>query len=150
MGEPLSGAAAGAENVRRLRSYLDDLAEKRLRLPERQGRVNVSAVALACGFDRQVLYKNPAAKGMLAEAEAALGLDRGGGGSQDEDEKPTVRSPDQRDRRIHKLEQENAALRAEVVGLRERLRRVRHVEQHMTETGRWIAPLPQSLGETGK
>ncbi len=59
---------------------------------------------------------------MLAQAEAKLGLDRGGGDDQDEDQKPAVRAPDQRDRRIHKLEQENAALRAEAAGLRERLR----------------------------
>ena len=150
MGSALSGAAAGAENVRRLQSYLDDLAEKGLPLPERQGRVNVSAVALECGFDRQVLYKNPTAKEMLAQAEAKLGLDRSAGGDANEDEKPTVRAPDQRDRRIHKLEQENAALRAEAASLRERLRRLRHVEEHMTKTGRWVGPLLQSLGETGK
>lgn len=150
MGSALSGAAAGAENVRRLRSYLDDLAEKGLPLPERQGRVNISAVAIACGFDRQVLYKNPAAKEMLAQAEAKLGLDHGDGDDQDEEDKPAVRTPDPRDRRIHKLEQENAALRAEAAGLRERLRRLRHVEEHMTETGRWVGPLLQSLGETGK
>jgi len=146
----LSGAAAGAENVRRLKLYLDDLLKNGLPLPERQGRVNISAVALACGFDRQVLYKNPAAKVMLAQAEAELGLDRSDGDNQDEDEKPAVRTPDQRDRRIHKLEQENAALRAEAAGLRERLRRLRHVEEHMTQTGRWVGPLLQSLGETGK
>lgn len=150
MSESISGAAAGAENVRRLRAYLDDLEAGGLALPVRQGRVNVSAVALACGFDRQVLYKNPSAKEMLSEAEARLGLDRGDGEDAAEDEKPAVRTPDQRDRRIHKLEQENAALRAEATGLRERLRRLRHVEEHMTETGRWVAPLPQSLGETGK
>ena len=148
MEEPLSGAAAGAENVRRLRAYLNDLQKQGLPLPVRQGKVNVSAVALACGFDRQVLYKNPAAKEMLEEAEVALGIEPEAGGT--DDKKPIVRGPDKRDRRIHTLEQENAALRAEVAGLRERLRRVRHVEDHMAETGRWVAPLLPSLGETGK
>ena len=51
--------------------------------------------------------------------------------------------------RVDKLEQENAALRAEVAGLRERLRRVEHVETHMVETGRWVSSLP-FLGETGE
>ncbi|MGX9982575.1 hypothetical protein [Methylobacterium fujisawaense] len=148
MAGPVSGAVAGAENVRRLRAYLDELQAQDLPLPVRQGKVNVSAIALACGFDRQVLYKNPAAKEMLAEVEAALGVEAEA--DEDEDEKPSVRTPDKRDRRIHTLEQENAALRAEVAGLRERLRRVRHVEEHMAETGRWLAPLPPSLGETGK
>lgn len=143
----MSGAAAGAENANRLRTYLDGLAAEGLALPMRNGRVNISAIALICGFDRQVLYKNPAAKELLAQAEAALGLVDT---AEAEDDKPAVKSPDQRDRRIHKLEQENASLRAEVVGLRERLRRIRHVEDHMAESGRRVAPLPQSLGETGK
>ncbi|KQQ45674.1 hypothetical protein ASF58_19050 [Methylobacterium sp. Leaf125] len=146
MEDILSGAAAGAENVRRLKAYLDGLAAQQMSLPVRQGRVNVSAVALSCGFDRQVLYKNSVAKEMLAQAEAELGLDREV--AEAEDDKPPVRPTDQRDRRIHKLEQENASLRAEVVGLRERLRRVRHVEEHMADTGRWVSSLPRSLGES--
>ena len=142
-----SGAAAGAENSRRLQEYLDALAAERRPLPIRNGRVNVSAVALACGFDRQVLYKNPAAKEALDLAVEAMGL--APENPEEPDVKPEVRTPDRRERRIHKLEQENAALRAEVAGLRERLRRVEHVETHMVETGRWVSSLP-FLGETGE
>ncbi|MFC5509365.1 hypothetical protein ACFPN9_29555, partial [Bosea massiliensis] len=75
MTEELSGAALGAENVEKLRRYLRQLSDEKQPLPERNGRANVSAIALACGFDRQVLYKNPGAKRLLAEAVAELGLD---------------------------------------------------------------------------
>lgn len=44
---------------------------------------------------------------------------------------------DRRDRRILQLEQHNAALRAEVRGLREQLARYRHVEEAMI-TGRGV------------
>lgn len=144
--EDLSGAAAGAENVARLRRYLEALAEQAQPLPQRNGRVNVSAIALACGFDRQVLYKNPGAKALLASAVTDLGLAGENVGGAD----PEHAAPDQRDRRIQRLEQENAALRAEAAGLREKLRRLEHVEEHMSETGRYVTRLFPSLGETGE
>lgn len=143
MGEDKSGAALGAENVRRLQAYLDGLRAAGAPLPERAGRPNVSAIALACGFDRQVLYKNPWARDLLAKAVDELGL-----AGAVEAEAPAA-GPDRRERRMQKLEQENASLRAEVAGLREQLRRLRHVETHMVETGRHVTPLFPSLGETG-
>jgi hypothetical protein len=60
-----SGSALGAENVGRLKTYLDDLKAESRPLPMRAGEPNRSAIALACGFDRQVLYKNPAAASLL-------------------------------------------------------------------------------------
>jgi hypothetical protein len=103
----------------------------------RGGEINRSAIALACGFNRQVLYVNEGAKALLDEAIAGAGLGEGleqAGG----DDKPVTRS-DKRDRRIHQLEQANAALRAENHGLRERLRRLEHVEAVMM-AGRRVAP----------
>lgn len=147
MTDLLSGAAAGAENVRRLEAYLQALAENGQPLPERNGKVNVSAIAIACRFDRQVLYKNPAAKALLDEAVERLGFVARQPRQEGE---PEQREHDPRDRRIHKLEQENASLRAELVGLRDRLRRLQHVEAHMVESGRRVAPMPLSLGEIGE
>ena len=72
-----SGVQIGADNVARLGAYLDRLAAAGERFPTRNGRPNLSAVALACGFDRQVLYKNPAAKALVDKALRALGLRRG-------------------------------------------------------------------------
>ncbi|WP_291825804.1 DUF6262 family protein [Bosea sp. (in: a-proteobacteria)] len=146
MTEELSGAALGAENVEKLRRYLHQLSDEKQPLPERNGRANVSAIALACGFDRQVLYKNPGAKRLLAEAVAELGLDA----PAPTDAASEAPQADRRDRRIQRLEQENAALRAELTELRERMRRLHHVEAHMVESGRFVSQLFPSLGETGE
>lgn len=141
-----SGRERGAENVAVLRAYLDALGAEGRRLPERGGRVNLSAVALSCGFDRQVLYANPGARTLLEDAVGRLGLDL-------PDQPRTAADPaapgaaDPRDRRIHRLEQtntelkaENTALRAERNRLRAEVERLRHVEAHMVETGRRVPP----------
>ena len=61
-------------------------------------------MALGCGFDRAVLYQNPAAKRELAEAVARLGLD----GSAERLADASTADP--RDERMRRLEQQNAAL----------------------------------------
>lgn len=133
-----SGQALGTENVERLRAYLNDLAGRGLTLPMRRGEVNMSAIALACGFNRQVLYVNEHAKDLLAKAIETAGLTKGSAQDGEEDDaKPEQRS-DRRDRRIHKLEQENAALKAENDGLRRQLKRLEHVESVMM-AGRRVA-----------
>ncbi|TCU75433.1 hypothetical protein EDE08_103656 [Bradyrhizobium sp. R2.2-H] len=128
-----SGSEIGAENVERLQGFLESLRQEGRKLPERGGKANFSAIALACGFDRQVLYKNPAAKRLLDDALQQLGLADAGG-----DEKPIVKS-DRRDQRILTLEQQNASLRAENAGLREKLRHLEQVEDIMVETGRRVS-----------
>jgi hypothetical protein len=124
-----SGREIGERNVETLRAYLDRLEAVGEPLPARNGRTNLSAIAIACGFDRQTLYKNPAAKALLEAAsernEPAEAFPVPGN---EPDETPKT---DRRDRRILQLEQHNAALRAEVRGLREQLARYRHVEEAM-------------------
>jgi hypothetical protein len=129
-----SGMVLGAENVDSLRKYLSALDREGRPLPMRGGEPNRSAIALACGFDRQVLYKNPAAKALLDAA-----IERSAPTEAPEDEvKPSSKS-DRRDRRIMSLEQQNAALRAENAGLREKLRRLQQVEDIMVTTGRRVS-----------
>ncbi|GEO99119.1 hypothetical protein [Methylobacterium haplocladii] len=124
-----SGREIGERNVAALRAYLDGLQVAGEPIPERNGRPNLSAIAIACGFDRQTLYKNQAAKVLLEEALGRLGTALPSDQASDEPEaKPKA---DRRDRRILQLEQHNAALRAEVRGLREQLARYRHVEEAM-------------------
>jgi Family of unknown function (DUF6262) len=127
----ISGAAAGAENAARVRTYLENLEAVGRGLPERDGKPNMSAIALAAGVDRQVLYKNPAARVAVEEAATRLGL---------EAFEPRATQPvrDLRDQRILKLEQENASLKAENSELRRRLRQLEHMESHMAETGRRV------------
>lgn len=131
----VSGREIGERNVATLRAYLDRLQAAGELLPERSGKPNLSAIAIACGFDRQTLYKNPTAKALLDEAVRRLGTAPPADDASDElDAKP---KGDRRDRRILQLEQHNAALRAEVRGLREQLARYRHVEEAMI-TGRGV------------
>ncbi|MDA9504067.1 hypothetical protein XI09_04660 [Bradyrhizobium sp. CCBAU 11386] len=134
MADSKSGGAIGAENVDRLKSYLDALERESRPLPVRGGEPNRSAIALACGFDRQVLYKNPAAKALLEAAVEKLDTSV----AHDDEAKPEPKS-DRRDRRILSLEQQNAALRAENAGLREKLRRLEQVEDIMVTTGRRVS-----------
>lgn len=133
MADSKSGSAIGAGNVERLRSYLEALKAEGRKLPERAGKVNHSAIALACEFDRQVLHKNPAAKELLNAAIDGLGV-----AEASEDTKPVARS-DRRDQRILTLEQQNASLRAENAGLREKLRQLEQVEEIMVTSGRRVS-----------
>ncbi len=49
-----------------LRDYLTQLDERGAELPRRAGLPNKKAIAEACGFDRNVLYNNAAAMGLVA------------------------------------------------------------------------------------
>ena len=131
----LSGAEIGRLNAERLRVYIEALKAEGKPLPSRAGKPNLSAIALACEFDRQVLYKNPACRELLAQATA----------------EGMLRPPDSRpnssfsetaalEAKILKLEQRDAARKAEVEELRKRLRQLQHVEEHLIETGRRIIP----------
>ena len=133
MADSKSGSAVGAENVARLKAHLEAVEREGCGLPVRGGDVNRSAIALACGFDRQVLYKNLAAKALLEAAVEKLGL-----AEAEEEDAPVVKT-DRRDQRILTLEQQNASLRAENAGLREKLRRLEQVEDIMVTTGRRVS-----------
>src|ERR1700730_3394141 len=60
----------GAESVKKLKAYLESVDA----LPVTGNKVHVSAVAEAVRIDRQVLYKNPIARQLVAEAVAEKGL----------------------------------------------------------------------------
>ncbi|MBR0910167.1 hypothetical protein [Bradyrhizobium japonicum] len=134
MTESKSGSVLGAENAETLKNYLEALEREGRPLPMRAGEPNRSAIALACGFDRQVLYKNPTAKALLESASAKLPAVA----ADEKEGKPEAKS-DRRDRRIMTLEQQNAAQRAEIAGLREKLRRMEQVEDIMVSTGRRVS-----------
>jgi uncharacterized protein YceH (UPF0502 family) len=131
----LSGVEVGRLHAERLEAYLQSLKAEGKSLPSRNGRPNFSAIALACGFDRQVLYKNPACKALLDAAIAEDGLEKTGSESDaDSAEKAALEA------KVLKLEQHVVALKAEVEGLRCKLRKFSHIEEHLIETGRRIIP----------
>ncbi|MGO8374651.1 hypothetical protein ACC745_02815 [Rhizobium ruizarguesonis] len=117
------------ENYLRLEAYIDRMGGAGLKLPSRGGKVNKTAVATACGFNRETFTQNKRFDRRLDQAVAALGLDG-----------PPAPEPLRRDgadkARITILEQQLASLRGENYELRRRLARY----EHATLTGRRVIP----------
>lgn len=127
-GAARSGASIGAEHAERLQQYLKDIDV----LPARGGKLNVTAVALACGFDRGVLYANSECKRLIKAAIESKGLQ----GLEDRVVAPTDDRCRRLEHQVGQLEQRLAALSAENEALRAKVRRLAHVESHMIATGR--------------
>ncbi|PSJ59879.1 hypothetical protein [Pseudaminobacter soli (ex Li et al. 2025)] len=117
------------ENFLRLEAYIEKMQNAGLKLPSRGGKVNKTAVATACGFNRETFTQNKRFEQRLDEAVVTLGL-----------ESPTAPEPPRRDgaakARITMLEQQLAALRGENYELRRKLARY----EHATLTGRRVIP----------
>lgn len=116
------------DNYRRLEEYIARLREADLKLPSRGGRVNKTAVATACGFNRETFNQNKRFENLINAAVEELGLDGPA-------KTPEANPRDSRDKsRILVLEQQLAALRSENWELRRRLARY----EHATATGRRV------------
>lgn len=142
-----SGKVIGSEYVQSFRSYLATA----LSLPRNEdGSLSISAIAEASGIPRQSFYKNPQLKCLLDEVrEDSVGrssLDRPqiSGGRREQSEGGSDDRAKVLERRLHKLEQLNAAVVAENTELRRQLKamRLQLGREDMTiETGRRI-PAP--------
>lgn len=117
------------ENFDKLVTYVDRMRSAGMMLPSRGGKVNKTAVATACGFNRETFDQNDRFKVALAKAVDELGL---------EPQKTAEKSPrDAGDKaRITMLEQQLASLRGENYELRRKLARY----EHSTLTGRRVVP----------
>ncbi|NKL02970.1 hypothetical protein GFM02_33250 [Rhizobium leguminosarum bv. viciae] len=98
-------------------------------LPGRGTKVNLSAVALGAGVDRQFLYR-PEAAGMIAKAVQEKGL-----AMPEQGKAPQLEVPAWASQRILQLENQLTTARAEVHELRKRLQRYEHIDRHMASTG---------------
>lgn len=119
-------------------------------LPTRNGDIDVTALASAAGVPRQSLYKNAAIRGLLEEVRKKLPAEAGveQEAARAEVSTASVTSADltkakemQLERKVHRLEQQNAALVAENYELRRERDRLRLQigRQDMTiETGRRV------------
>lgn len=121
-----SNAQINTETIARLRAYLDAV----VRVPERHGKANISAIALAAGVDRQVLYREDAAA-LVATAVVAKGL-----GMPEQQRTDNAALPGWATQQIKNLEERLAVAQAENRDLRDRVNRLTHIEQHLEETGR--------------
>lgn len=133
----MRGEQGGEENVRKFIDYVDALVKVGQKLPMRDGRANLSAMATACGFDRGVFYTNHALKALLDEAVDSVGL-----------QQRTAQSSASRSSRAPSpvagtaafssgaSDSEILALRAEVRQLKSELARYEPIRRLMAEKGR--------------
>lgn len=124
-----SGREKGAENVRRLRAWLESVDT----IPSKGGKVAVVEIARATGIDRQAFYRNPVIQNLLTEAAITKGL-------RPIEERTAADTGDgvrrALEQRINRLEQANAALIVENQGLRAKLKRYEALEAQLVQTGR--------------
>jgi len=124
------------DNYSRLETYLDRLKAAGLKLPSRGGKVNKTAVATACGFNRETFTQNKRFSDRLAEGVIELGLEERVP-AEDGVDSETVPKRDTADKtRIAQLEQQLASVRSENYELRRRLARY----EHATSTGKRVIP----------
>ncbi|MER9338148.1 hypothetical protein NKJ06_29995 [Mesorhizobium sp. M0293] len=116
------------ENYGSLLQYIQRLRDAQLKLPSRGGRVNKTAVATACGFNRETFAQNKRFEKLLSDAVEELGLDASAKVAE------TARRDSGDKARITTLEQQLAALRSENYELRRKLARY----EHATTTGRRV------------
>ncbi len=116
-------------------------------------QLNRTDIAKECGFGTSVLRQNPTVKDALESLEKELadsGIIPGSSGesSSQSISTPSERATDDRiilvndkaQKRIKALEEKNAALSAELMELRAKLKRYEMIEKHLTETGRMVHP----------
>ena len=143
-----SGKVVGAEYVQTFRTYLESVDV----LPRNEdGALSISAIAEASGIPRQSFYKNPQLKALLADVKVDSPVKAFHEGATSDSRR--VRSEGGLDakakvleRRVHQLEQQNAALVAENAELRRQLKALRLQtarEDMMIETGRRIPAPPE-------
>ena len=119
----------------------------------RQGQLNRTEVAAECGFAKSVLRQNPAVKTALEALEGRLRAEgtlppvKGERPPQTQDEASSasvgrriVTINSRTEQRVKALEEQNAALRAEVLELREQIKRYRMIDDHLAHTGRMVRP----------
>ena len=133
-----SGSQIGAENVERLRAYLDHVGAA---IPRRAGGdPDITAIATGAGLARGVLYKNDACRKMLDTHLLAMGLDGPAShrpehvtvsGTVDEEKRALQRRCKELEARVH-------GLLAEVADLRQQARRQGLIDDHLAATGRLV------------
>lgn len=153
MTEKPGGREGGEENVRSFQEWVAerDRAQDWAEYVHR-GQLNRSEVARECTFALSCFRSNPGLKSALTALEVRL-RDAGilpssianedntqiaDGGTQSPAQARILRAEHQAEQRVKALEEQNAALRAEVTNLRERLRRFEHLDAHLSKTGRLL------------
>ena len=119
----------------------------------RQGKLNRTELATECGFALAVLRQNPAVKSALESLEARLlvtgilqpiqtsptaSIDAGADATSQSIDKRIMAAKAKAEQRVKQLEEQNAALKAEVRDLRDQIKTYRHLDEHLCSTGRLL------------
>jgi hypothetical protein len=145
----MSGRKTGAEYTRRVEAYLAEHQGLPLSV---SGQINMTHLASVLKIPKQSLYKNPGIRSLIDEAKKRQEIaPKAKLTSEASLESPNVRRPAESidrlrlsERRVRRLEQQNAALVAENAELRRQLKGLRVQlgrEDMMIETGRRL-PVP--------
>lgn len=159
MSENLSGQQKAALNLQRFREWINERDTAGDWTDYWRGdKLSRTDVAEECGFGKSALQQNPALKAELSaleerlRVEMAFGTTHLGKTAQDGSNQATDANSDKAvasrlarakasaDQRVKNLEEENAALRAEVAALRENQKKLQHLDAHLAETGRMVHP----------
>lgn len=154
MTKKMSGRELGATNLHRFQIWI----EERKTANDwqgyiRQGKLNRSEIAKDCAFALAVVRQNPAIKSALETLEASLAAtgvlqseriapsfsaDAGKIATSQTSEKRNMAAEAGDEQRLKTLEEQNAALRAEVRDLQEKLKTYRHLDEHLCSTGKFL------------
>lgn len=151
-----NGKQIGLEHLATLDAYLSKGGQ--LPVSPKDGALNLAELARATGIPKSSFYQNPKVKDRLEAARQAQGVSRqgerqtmaaGDAGDAAPDTQPSQASGTTvlLERRVHRLEQQNAALVAENFELRRQLKDLRLQlgrEDMMIETGRRISAPAES------
>lgn len=138
----LSGQQKADSNVSAFVSWVATKTDADFRNIVVRGQLSRQEIAKEIGFAKSVLLQNPRVRAALADLEAKL-RERGvlpplADATQpppSASEPPNPRAVADK-ARLKRLESENAALKAELVDLRSKLERYRHLEDAFSATGR--------------
>lgn len=149
-----SGQQIAAANVQRFNDWIAERdAANDWSDYVRQGKLNRSEIAAECGFALSVIRQNPAVKtalevlearllasGVLLSAKAAPGpaVEAGTDATSQSIDKRIMAAKGKAEARVKQLEEQNAALKAEVRDLRDQLKTYRHLDEHLCTTGRLL------------
>lgn len=105
-----------------------------------KGTLNRSSIASECGFAKSVLNQNPLVKTALQALEDRLRaeeiLPQLNASSETQTRDRDAKKRSHQNKRLGSLEQENAALKAQVLAMREALSKYELIDKFLEDTGR--------------
>lgn len=140
-----SGQQLAEQNIAAFRAWASSKTDDDFREYVHRGRLKRAEIATECGFGKSALVQNPVIREALEELESALRYrnvlppvpSRENGPIEEMPLRDTGAKQRRQDgQRLNSLEQENAALRAELANAKKMLERYKLLSQFIDETGR--------------